>query len=131
MRDAKTNLSYNCLDRHLEKSGGKTAFFWEGNDPRDEGQITYAQLHKEVCKFANVLKSKGVKKGERVAIYMPMVNELVVAMLACARIGAVHSIVFGGYSAESLASRIEDGGCKVLITADGVWRGHKVSYIVD
>ena len=83
----------------------------------------------QVCKFANVLKSKVVKKGDRVAIYMPMVNELVVAMLACARIGAVHSIVFGGYSAESLASRIEDGGCKVLVTADGVWRGPKVSLL--
>jgi acetyl-CoA synthetase len=97
MQDSRTNLSYNCLDRHLEKDGGKVAFHWEGNDLRDEGQITYEQLHKEVCKFANVLKSKGVKKGDRVAIYMPMVNELVVAMLACARIGAVHSIVFGGY----------------------------------
>ncbi len=97
MQGAKTNLSYNCLDRHLEKNGSRVAFYWEGNDPRDEGQITYAQLHKEVCKFANVLKSKGAKKGDRVAIYMPMVSELVVAMLACARIGAVHSIVFGGY----------------------------------
>ena len=84
------------------------AFYWEGNDPKDEGKITYAELHKDVCKFANVLKTKGVKKGDRVAIYMPMITELVVAMLACARIGAVHSIVFGGYSADSLAMRIMD-----------------------
>lgn len=84
------------------------AFYWEGNDPKDEGKITYAELHKDVCKFANVLKTKGVKKGDRVAIYMPMITELVVAMLACARIGAVHSIVFGGYSADSLSMRIMD-----------------------
>ena len=86
----------------------QVAFYWEGNDPKDEGKITYGELHKDVCKFANVLKTKGVKKGDRVAIYMPMITELVVAMLACARIGAVHSIVFGGYSADSLAMRIMD-----------------------
>ena len=86
MRDAKTNLSYNCLDRHLEKSGGKTAFFWEGNDPRDEGKVTYAELHKEVCKFANVLKSKGVKKGDRVAIYMVRSQEHVGCMYTTDRL---------------------------------------------
>ena len=128
---SKTNLCYNCLDRHLEDKGSQVAFYWEGNEPADEGKITYKELHAEVCKFANVLKKKGVKKGDRVAIYMPMINELVVAMLSCARIGAVHSIVFGGYSADSLASRIIDGGVKLLITADGVWRGDKLIHLTE
>ncbi len=95
MKDAKLNICYNTLDRHLESRADQVAFHWEGNDPQDSGKITYAELHKEVCKFANVLRSKNIKKGDRVAIYMPMITELVVAMLATARIGAVHSIVFG------------------------------------
>ena len=97
----------------------------------DTGKITYKELQIEVSKFANVLKSKGVKKGDRVAIYMPMITELVVAKLACARIGAVHSIVFGGYSSDSLASRIIDGGAKVLVTADGVYRGKKLINLLE
>merc|ERR1712122_118527 len=114
-----------------EKRAEQIAFYWEGNDPKDAGKITYAELHKDVCKFANCLKSKGVAKGDRVAIYMPMITELVVAMLACARIGAVHSIVFGGYSADSLATRILDAGARVLITADGVYRGTKLIKLLE
>ncbi len=121
----KTNLCYNAVDRHLEKRGDQVAILWEGNEPGEEAKLTYRQLHTEVCKFANVLKAKGVKKGDRVSIYMPMVKELPIAMLACARIGAIHSIVFGGFSPDSLADRIVDSGCKVLITTDGVMRGNK------
>lgn len=131
MKGAKLNICYNTLDRHLEKRAQQVAFYWEGNDPKDGGQITYGELHKDVCKFANALRAKGVKKGDRVAIYMPMITELVVAMLACARIGAVHSIVFGGYSADSLASRILDAKAKVLVTADGVWRGNKLIHLLE
>jgi len=132
MKDGVLNICYNTLDRHLEKRGQQIAFYWEGNDPKDEGKITYAELHRDVCKFANVLKTKGgVRKGDRVAIYMPMITELVVAMLACARIGAVHSIVFGGYSAESLAMRIMDAKAKVLVTADGTWRGSKLIHLQE
>ena len=128
--DSVTNICYNCLDRHVENGkGDQIAFHWEGNDPTDEGNITFKQLKEDVCKFANALKSKGVGKGDRVAIYMPMIVELAVAMLACARIGAVHSIVFGGYSADSLADRIVDGKCKLLVTADGVWRGDKLIHL--
>lgn len=127
MEGAVTNISYNVLDRNVDKGLGDTvAFYWEGNFPGDNKQITYSELLKEVCKFANVLKDKGIKKGDRVAIYMPMIIELVVAMLACARIGAVHSIVFGGFSAESLAERILDSSCKLLVTADGSYRGTKL-----
>ncbi len=121
----RTNITYNALDRHVEKRGDQTAILWEGNEPGEDGKLTYRQLHAEVCKFANVLKSFGVKKGDRVSIYMPMVKELAIAMLACARIGAIHSIVFGGFSPDSLANRIVDSGCEVLITADGVFRGAK------
>jgi acetyl-CoA synthetase len=121
----KTNITYNALDRHLDKRGDQTAILWEGNEPGEDGKLTYRQLHAEVCKFANVLKSFGVQKGDRVSIYMPMVPELAVAMLACARIGAVHSIVFGGFSPDSLAGRIVDSGCRVLVTCDGVNRGNK------
>ena len=111
MVGGKTNLCYNALDRNVDNGqGDKVAFHWVGNDPQDKGSVTYSQLLAEVCKFANVLESRGVKKGDRVALYMPMITELVVAMLACARIGAVHSIVFGGYSADSLAMRITDAG---------------------
>ncbi len=122
---AKTNITYNCLDRHLDKRGDQVAIIWEGNEPTEDAKLTYRQLHEQVCKFANVLKSRGVKKGDRVSIYMPMVKELAIAMMACARIGAIHSIVFGGFSAESLADRIVDSTCKVLITTDGVYRGSK------
>jgi acetyl-CoA synthetase len=122
---AQTNICYNALDRHLEKRADQTAVLWEGNEPGEDGKLTYRQLHAEVCKFANVLKSFGVKKGDRVSIYMPMVLELPIAMLACARIGAVHSVVFGGFSPDSLADRIVDSGCQILITADGVFRGAK------
>lgn len=128
MEGAKTNICYNVLDRvvHDKKLGSKVAFYWEGNEPSQSKSITYEQLLKEVCKFSNVLKTKGVKKGDRVAIYMPMIVELVVAMLACARIGAVHSIIFAGFSADSLAERMIDGQCSLLITADGFYRGEKL-----
>ena len=120
--EGKLNISYNCLDRHVEAGGGnKVAFYWEG-EPGDTRTITYSELLEEVSKFANVLKSLGVTKGDRVCIYMPMIPELPVAMLACARIGAPHSIVFGGFSADSLSDRIDDADAKLLITADGGYR---------
>ena len=121
----KLNVSYNCLDRHLEEDGGarrnKAAIIWEG-EPGDTRVITYAELHREVCKFANVLKTQGIKKGDRVVLYMPMIPELAIAMLACTRIGAPHSIVFGGFSADALRDRIDDVGAKTVITADGGFR---------
>ena len=120
---AKLNVSYNCLDRHLATRGDQVAVIWEGDDPSVDKKITYRQLHEDVCKFANVLKARGVKKGDRVSIYMPMVSEVVVAILACARIGAVHSIVFGGFSPEALKDRILDSDCRVVITADEGLRG--------
>uniref|UniRef100_A0A9J7YRC2 Acetyl-coenzyme A synthetase, cytoplasmic n=2 Tax=Cyprinus carpio TaxID=7962 RepID=A0A9J7YRC2_CYPCA len=128
MEGATTNICYNVLDRnvHERKLGDKVAFYWLGNEPGDEKTVTYRELLQQVCKFANVLKSQGVKKGDCVSIYMPMVVELVVAMLACARIGAVHSIVFAGFSAESLCERIMDSQCCILITADGFYRGDKL-----
>ncbi len=123
---AKLNISYNCLDRHLEKNGSKTAFIWEPNNPNElHKNITYKELHSQVCKFANVLKANGVKKGDRVCIYMPMLVEAVVAMQACARVGAVHSVVFAGFSAQSISDRINDSQCSIIITADGVMRGDK------
>ncbi|MEW6648419.1 MAG: acetate--CoA ligase [Pseudomonadota bacterium] len=121
----KLNVSYNCLDRHLDKRGDQVALIWEGDDPAEDKKITYRELHAEVSKFANVLKSRGVKKGDRVCIYMPMIPEASVAMLACARIGAVHSVVFGGFSPESLKDRILDSDCQVVITADEGLRGKK------
>ncbi len=125
------NAAENCLDRHLaEGRGDKIAFHWEG-EPGDTRTITYGDLHGEVCRFANVLKSLGVRKGDRVAIYLPMVPELPVAMLACARIGAPHSVVFGGFSADSLADRINDADAKVLVTADGGWRRGKAVPLKD
>jgi acetyl-CoA synthetase len=123
--NGKTNISYNCLDRHLATRGDQPALLWEGNEPNEQKTITYGQLHAEVNKFANVLKGLGVKKGDRVTIYMPMVVELPIAMLACCRIGAIHSIVFGGFSADSLRDRILDSKAEVLVTADGVFRGKK------
>ena len=124
-KGAKTNVCFNCIDRHLEIRPDKTAIIWEGNEPGEDATITYRQLHEQVSKFANLLKSRGVKKGDCVSIYMPMVPEAAVAMLACARIGAVHSVVFGGFSAEALADRIVDSNCKILITANGTFRGAK------
>ncbi|HLZ18462.1 MAG TPA: acetate--CoA ligase, partial [Smithellaceae bacterium] len=121
----KLNVSYNCLDRHLEKRGNQVAIQWEGNEPGEERGITYKQLHEEVCKFANVLKAQGVKKGDRVCLYMPMVPELGIAALACSRIGAVHCIVFGGFSADALRDRIVNGEAKVLVVCDGTFRGNK------
>ena len=124
-KGAKTNVCHNCVDRHLESRADKTAIIWEGNEPGEDATISYRQLHEQVSRFANVLKSRGVKKGDRVSIYMPMVPEAAIAMLACARIGAVHSVVFGGFSAEALADRIVDSECKTLITANGTFRGSK------
>ncbi len=122
---AKLNVSVNCLDRHLAKRGAQVAIIWEGDDPSVSKKITYRELHVAVCKFANALKARGVKKGERVCIYMPMIPEAAMAMLACARIGAVHSVVFGGFSPESLKDRILDSDCRVVITADEGVRGGK------
>lgn len=121
----KINASFNCLDRHLATRGNKAAIVWEG-EPGDSRTLTYQQLHREVCKFANALKGLGVGKGDRVTIYMPMVPEATVAMLACARIGAVHSVVFGGFSADAVADRNNDAQSKLIITADGGWRRGKV-----
>ena len=123
--DGALNVSANCIDRHLAKRGDQTAIIWEGDDPADSKHISYKQLHAEVCKFANVLKARGVKKGDRVTLYMPMIPEAAYAMLACARIGAVHSIVFGGFSPDSLAGRIVDCDSKVVITADEGLRSGK------
>ncbi len=122
---AKTNITYNALDRHLKTRGDQEAILWEGNEPGEDARMTYRELHAEVCKFANVLKTYGVKKGDRVSIYMPMIPELAIAMLGCARIGAIHSIVFGGFSPDSLADRIVDCTCEFLVTTDGVFRGAK------
>lgn len=125
--DGTLNASANCLDRHLTTPvAEKTAIIWQGESESDACKITYRELHAEVCKFANVLKAQGVSKGDRVAIYLPMVPEAAVVMLACARIGAIHSVVFGGFSAASLADRINDSGCKILITADISRRGGKI-----
>jgi len=123
---AKLNITENCLDRHLASSGDKPAIIWEPNNPEEESiTLTYKMLHERVCRFANVLKRNGAKKGDRICIYMPMVPELAIAVLACARIGAVHSVVFGGFSAKSIADRINDAECKLVITADGAYRGNK------
>ena len=121
----KTNVSLNCIDRHLDKHADKTALIWEGDDPSDSRELTYQELHDEVCKFSNTLKNLGVVKGARVCIYMPMIVEAAFAMLACTRIGAVHSVVFGGFSPESLKDRILDADCRIVITADEGLRGGK------
>jgi acetyl-CoA synthetase len=123
--DGELNVSVNCLDRHLATRGDKTAIVFEG-EPGDTRRLTYRELHREVCQFANALKAKGITEGDRVVIYMPMVPEAVIAMQACARIGAIHSVVFGGFSVESLKDRIEDAGAKAVVTADGGTRGGKV-----
>ena len=119
------NVSVNCIDRHLESRGDQVAIIWEGDDPSQDNKITYRELHKEVCKFANVLISQGVKKGDRVCIYLPMISEAATVMLACTRIGAVHSIVFGGFSAEALKDRILDSDCHYVVCADEGYRGGK------
>jgi acetyl-CoA synthetase len=122
----KCNITENCLDRHLPERANQTAIIWEPNNPNDEAKhITYQQLFDEVCKTANMLKANGVKKGDRVCIYLPMVPELAYAVLACARIGAVHSVIFAGFSAKSLVDRITDAGCKIVVTSDGGFRGEK------
>jgi acetyl-CoA synthetase len=122
----KTNISVNCIDRHLENNADKTAIIWEGDDPENSKKLTYQELHDEVCKFANILKELGIKKGSRVCIYMPMIVEVAFAMLACTRIGAIHSVVFGGFSPESLKDRILDADCRIVITADEGVRGGKL-----
>jgi acetyl-CoA synthetase len=125
--DGTLNVAYNCVDRHLAKRGNQTAILWEGDDPKTDKKLTYKQLHAEVCRFANVLKARGVKKGDRVTIYMPMIPEAAISMLACARIGAIHSVVFGGFSPESLAGRVDDCKSDVVVTADeGVRGGRKI-----
>ena len=126
----KLNITENCLDRHLENRGDQVAIKWIANNPNEMSvNITYNQLHKEVCKFSNVLKKNGVKKGDRVCLYMPMVPELAIAVLSCARIGAIHSVVFAGFSAKSLSDRISDANCSILLTSDGGYRGDKIIHL--
>ncbi|MEO8756426.1 MAG: acetate--CoA ligase [Devosia sp.] len=124
--DGLLNVSYNCLDRHLAKRGDQTAIIWEGDAPGTDGKVTYRELHERVCRFANVLKAQGVKKGDRVTIYMPMVPDTAVAMLACSRIGAVHSVIFGGFSPDSIAGRVNDCQSTIILTADEGRRGGKL-----
>src|ERR1051325_2432967 len=125
--DGVTNAAYNCVDRHLHSRGNQTAIIWEGDDPKQSKHITYKELHDEVCRFANILRARNVKKGDRVTIYLPMIPEAAYAMLACARIGAVHSVVFAGFSPDSLAQRINDCASKIVITSDeGLRGGRKV-----
>ena len=128
----KLNITENCLDRHLENNIEKTAIIWEPNDPLENTiKISYGELHKKVCSFSNVLKKNGAKKGDRICIYMPMVPELAIATLACARIGAIHSVVFAGFSAKALADRINDAECNILLTSDGLYRGSKQLCLKD
>jgi acetyl-CoA synthetase len=123
---AKLNITENCIDRHLSTRGDKTAILFEPNDPKESSQhITYSELHKRVNQFANVLKDQGIRKGDRVCIYLPMIPELAISLLACARIGAIHSVVFAGFSATALSTRINDSDCKMVITSDGSYRGAK------
>ncbi len=132
---AKLNITENCLDRHLPERANKIAFKWEANDPKEKGKTyTYKELYHEVCKMANLLRDKGIKKGDRVCIYMPMIPEIAISVLACARVGAAHSVVFAGFSANALADRINDSSCKMVITSDGMFRGQKeiaVKKVVD
>jgi acetyl-CoA synthetase len=131
----KLSITENCLDRHLKDRGDQTAIIWEANDPKKENKtLTYKELHKEVCRFSNVLKKNGAKKGDRICIYMPMIPEAAIAMLACARIGAIHSVVFAGFSANSLTGRIQDSECNIVITTDSAHRGPKeipIKHVVD
>ena len=124
--DGVLNVSANCLDRHLPTRANDVAIIWEGDDPKDSRKITYAEAHAETCRMANVLKAQGVKKGDRVTIYLPMIPEAAYAMLACARIGAIHSVVFGGFSPDSIAGRIQDCDSSLVITADEGRRGGRV-----
>ena len=124
-KDGKINASVNCIDRHLSKNGSKVAIIWEGDNPNDSKEITYNELHKSVCRFSNALKKSGINKGDTVCIYMPMIPEATYAMLACARIGAIHSVVFGGFSPEALKDRILDSNCSAVITANEGVRGSK------
>lgn len=124
--NGKLNITENCLDRHLEKNGNKPAIIWESNDVNEANRtLTYNELHAEVCRLSNVLQNNGVVKGDRICLYMPMIPELAIAVLACARIGAIHSVVFAGFSSKSIADRINDASCKLLLTADGLYRGNK------
>jgi len=128
----KLNITENCLDRHLKKRGNQIAIKWIANNPNEKSiDLTYKELHKQVCKFSNVLKKHGISKGDRVCLYMPMVVELSIAVLACARVGAIHSVVFAGFSAKSLSDRINDAKCNTLITADGGFRGNKITPLKD
>ena len=124
--DGTLNASFNCLDRHLKTKGKNTAIIWEGDNPNESKHISYNDLYTDVCKFSNVLKDAGAKKGDRITIYMPMIPEATIAMLACTRIGAIHSVVFGGFSPDALAGRIEDCNSSIIITADEGIRGGKV-----
>jgi acetyl-CoA synthetase len=132
---AELNITENCLDRHLAERGNKLALIWEPNDPKERFvRLTYKELHEQVCKWGNVLRAQGVQKGDRVCLYMPMIPELAIAVLACARIGAVHSVVFAGFSAHALSERIKDAGAKMVLTSDGMYRGAKemaVKHVVD
>jgi len=134
-KNGKLNITENCLDRHLQTKGNQTAIIWEPNNPNDEViKLTYAELHQKVCAFANVLKNNGAKKGDRICLYMPMVPELAIAVLACARIGAIHSVVFAGFSAKALADRINDASCNIILCSDEAYRGAKtiaIKEIVD
>jgi len=121
--DGTLNVAYNCLDRHLAERADRVAILWEGDRPGESRSVTYRELHADVCRFGNVLRDLGVCKGDRVTIYLPMIPEAAVAMLACSRIGAIHSVIFAGFSPESIASRIEDCGSRVVITSDEAWRG--------
>ena len=123
--NAKLNVSYNCLDRHLDTRGDQVALIWEGNDPGESRQFTYKELHTEVCKFANILKSNGIQKGDVVTFYLPMIPELAIGIMACSRIGAIHAVVFGGFSADALASRIKDSESVLVVSCDGTFRGAK------
>ncbi len=122
---ARLNVSYNCLDRHLKTRGDQTAIIWEGNEPGEARNFSYKQLHEEVCRFANVLKKNGIKKGDVVTFYLPMIPELAIGILACTRIGAIHAVVFGGFSAEALRDRVHDSGTKLVVSCDGTFRGAK------
>ena len=126
--DGTLNASANCLDRHLSSRGDQTAIIWEGDDPAESKHITYSELHRDVCKFANVLKAEGAKKGDVITIYLPMIPEIAVAVLACARIGAIHSVIFGGFSAEAIRDRVADSAAELIITQDQGKRGGKNAY---
>ena len=126
--EGKLNITENCLDRYAKSNPDKKAIIWEANDPNEDFKVyTYKELLDEVCKFSNGLKKIGVKKGDRICIYMPMIPELTIAVLACARIGAIHSVVFAGFSSVALAARINDSSCSVIITSDGGFRGDKIT----